>query len=181
MAKQPQQPQQQRLDSNTIISIAATVVSVCALFLSVYQTILSRQQQSASVWPKLVIGNGYMKNVGSDSFYRLYVRNVGIGPAIIRSVTIRYKDQTFDTMMDYGKTVLQKNNVLDSLAFDEADLLSDDVIPQGDQVMLFDTYKNRFANLFIDNLSDFVLTINYESIYGEKWTVVYPAWRKPKK
>ena len=172
---------QRRLDSNTIISITATIVSISALFLSVYQTILSRQQQSASVWPKLVIGNGYMKNMGNDSFYRLYVRNVGIGPAIIRKVTIQYKDQTFVTMTDYGKKVLRENKALDSLSFDEMDLLPDEVIPQGERVTLFDTYKNRFANLFIANLDDFVLTITYESVYGEQWTVVYPAWRNPKK
>ena len=31
-------------------------------------------------------------------------------------VAVRYKDQTFNTMMDYGKTILQRNNVLDSLS-----------------------------------------------------------------
>jgi hypothetical protein len=79
------QQQRRRLDSNTIISIAATIVSVCALFLSVYQTILSRQQQSASVWPKLVISNAYFND---GEFYRLDIRNVGIGPAVIKSVNI---------------------------------------------------------------------------------------------
>ena len=178
MAKQQQR---RRLDSNTLISITATIVSISALFLSVYQTILSRQQQSASVWPKLIIGNGYMKNLGNDSFYRLYVRNVGIGPAVIKNVTIRHKNQSFNTMTEYGRTVLQTHQALDSLAFDEQDLTDEDVIPQGETVFLFDTYKNRFANLFINNLADFELTVSYESIYGEKWTVYYPAWRKPKK
>ena len=84
-------------------------------------------------------------------------------------------------MTDYGKKILRENKALDSLSFDEVDLLPDNVIPQGERVMLFDTYKNRFSNLFIANLDDFVLTITYESVYGEKWTVVYPAWRKPKK
>lgn len=46
-----------RLDNNTILSITATIVSVCALFVAAYQTILMRQQQSASVWPKLVISH----------------------------------------------------------------------------------------------------------------------------
>ena len=119
--------------------------------------------------------------MGNDSFYRLYVRNVGIGPAIIRHVVIQHKDQTFDTMMEYGQMILRKNNALDSLLFDETDLASEDVLPQGERVILFDTYKNRFANLFINNLNDFTLTIDYESIYGEKWTVAYPAWRKKKK
>ena len=128
-----------------------------------YQTVLSRQQ-SASVWPKLVIKNAYLKNAGDDSFYRLSVRNVGIGPAVVKKVTIQYKNQSFITMMDYGKTVLQTHQALDSLFFDEIDLLPGDVIPQNENIFLFDTYKNHFANLFIENLNDFTLKIDYESV-----------------
>lgn len=163
-----------RLDNNAILSITATIVSVCALFVAAYQTILMRQQQGASVWPKLIIGHGYIMNAGDNSFYRLYVRNVGIGPAVIQNVVIKYKDQVFNNMTDYGKMVLQSHQALDSLAFDESDLLSDDVIPQGERVVLFDTHKSRFANYFIFNRKDFILIITYESVYGEKWQVHYP-------
>ena len=167
-----------RLDNNAILSITATIVSVCALFVATYQTILMRQQQNAAVWPKLVINHGYVSNAGNDSFYRLFVRNVGIGPAIIRETRITYKGQPFSDMDGYGRFVYKTHNALDSMSFDYADLLPETVIPQGERTVLFDTYKGSSAHYFSDNIKDFRLTITYQSIYGETWHVYYP-YSKP--
>lgn len=168
-----------RLDSNAILSITATIVSICALFVATYQTILMRQQQSAAVWPKLVIGQGYISNAGNDSFYRLFVRNVGIGPAIIRETSITYKGQSFPDMDEYGRFVYKTHNAVDSINFDYADLLPETVIPQGERTVLFDTNKGSSARYFSDNIKDFRLTVTYESVYGETWQVQYP-YKKPK-
>lgn len=163
-----------RLDNNAILSITATIVSVCALFVAVYQTILMRQQQSASVWPKLIVSHAYFENMGANSFYRLDIRNVGVGPAIIRRVEIKSDDQSFTTMAGYAKSILKRHNALDSLQFDAVDLLPEDVIPQNETLHLFDTYKSRFAQYFVPKQTNFKLIISYESIYGEKWKATFP-------
>lgn len=163
-----------RLDNNAILSITATIVSVCALFVAAYQTILMRQQQSAAVWPKLVITNAYFADMGANSFYRLDIRNVGIGPALIDRVVIEANGTRFNTMNEYGKWVLKHHQALDSLQYDAIDLLAEDVIPQNETIHLFDTYKSRFANYFIPKQTKFKITVAYESVYGEKWQTTFP-------
>lgn len=163
-----------RLDSNAILSITATIVSVCALFVAAYQTILMRQQQSASVWPKLVISNAYFEDMGNDTFYRLDIRNVGIGPALITRVVIEADGVKFNTMNDYGKWVLKQHQAVDSLQYDARDLLPEEVIPQNETIRLFDTYKSRFASYFTPKQTNFKITVGYESVYGEKWQASFP-------
>ncbi len=168
-----------RLDNNTILSITATIVSICALFVAAYQTILMRQQQSAAVWPKLVISNPYVTGTGIVPYYKLIVRNVGVGPAIIRDVKLTCNNKQFGDMDEYARFVLKRHNALDSLSYDYNDLLPEAVVPQGEQVVLFDTYKNAAAVHFIRNVKDFRVAVTYESIYGEQWQVQYPK-RKTK-
>lgn len=163
-----------RLDNNAILAIMATVVSVCALVVSVYQTVLMRQQQNASVWPKLVISNAYIAKAGDQSFYRLSVRNVGICPAIIHRVSIEFNGNRYPTMSEYAKAVLRAHQATDSLGYDSPDLLREYVIPQNEQIVLFNTYKSHLANYFIDNINQFKMTIEYESVYGQRWKAVYP-------
>ena len=165
------QPQRRRLDSNTIISIAATIVSVCALFLSVYQTILSRQQQSASVWPKLVFKNAYLSD---GDFYRLDIRNVGVGPAIIRRVRIEQAGHSFSDMNAYCNYVLSTYSDNDSsFVFDHGDVDVDDVIPQGEKDRLIAVKGKEATRLFLEKRKQFKMTVTYASIYGEEWTVQY--------
>lgn len=163
-----------RLDNNAILSITATIVSVCALFVAAYQTILMRQQQSASVWPKLVISHAYFEDMGINTFYRLDIRNVGIGPALITKVVIEANGVKFNTMYEYGKWVLKQHQAVDSLQYDAQDLLPEEVIPQNETIHLFDTHKSRFANYFVPRRTKFKITVAYESVYGEKWQTTFP-------
>ncbi len=170
-----QQPQRQ-LDSNTVISIAATVVSVCALFLSVYQTILSRQQQSASVWPKLVISNAYFSD---GDFYRLDIRNVGIGPAIIKNVNIEQAGKSYRDVNDYVNYALTPSALKDStFSLDYSELDVEDVIPQGEKRRMIDVKGKEATRLFLEKRKQFSLTVTYASIYGEKWKVQYGPFEK---
>ena len=163
-----------RLDNNAILSITATIVSVCALFVAVYQTILMRQQQDAAVWPKVLISHGYYK----DDFYRIIVRNVGVGPAIIRKASITGNGQSFPDMGIYEKFLLTKyqlsTQIRDSTSyFDYSDLQPEDVIPQGEQREICMAKGKAIATAFIKNESNFHLDIIYESLYGKQWTTCF--------
>lgn len=173
MAKQQQR---RRLDSNTIISITATIVSISALFLSVYQTILSRQQQSASVWPKLVFSNAFMRD---GDFYWLDIRNVGIGPALIKDVKFEQAGKSFTGMDEYSSYVLTPYQNRDSsFVFDFSDLDVENVIPQGEKQRLINVKGKEATHLFIEKRKRFSLTVTYASIYGEEWTVQYGPFEK---
>jgi len=77
--------------TETIIAIAATVTSVCALIVAIYQTKLSREQQLNSVWPYLIIYESIDENQRSS----IMIANHGVGPAIIDSVRVVYKDKPY--------------------------------------------------------------------------------------
>jgi len=44
------------LEPQTLIALSAVLLSVCGLFVSLYETSLMRQEQRASVWPRVSIG-----------------------------------------------------------------------------------------------------------------------------
>lgn len=173
-----------RLDNNAIVSITATIVSVCALFIATYQTILMRQQQSATVWPKLVFSNGWL---GEGDFYTLEVKNVGVGPALIKRVVIRSGQQSFSDLGKYNNWLTAGTktsfNPSDSAItyFDYSDISPEDAIPANAERKLITVKGNPLAQLFVKNLPNFYLQVDYESLYGEAWTAYYPAWRTPKK
>lgn len=69
--------------ADRILSGSAGVVALSALAVSVYQAKIAREQQKMSAWPYVTQGNA-----GSDSVYARLVQNVGLGPALVRSVRV---------------------------------------------------------------------------------------------
>jgi len=65
-----------------IAALAAVAIGVAAIVVSVVQVRIMREEQQASVWPRLGIGTGYTPG----KYYEFAVHNKGIGPAVIKSV-----------------------------------------------------------------------------------------------
>jgi hypothetical protein len=61
-----------------VVSASAGIVALSALTVSIYQAMLSREQQRMSVWPYLM-----QYNSGRDGGYFRVVQNAGLGPALI--------------------------------------------------------------------------------------------------
>jgi hypothetical protein len=80
-----------RWSTDRIVSLSAMAVGVCSLFITLYQTYLTREAQSASVLPYLAFG--IMST--NDGAY-LTLRNDGVGPARLESVRIHFKGQIMD-------------------------------------------------------------------------------------
>ena len=66
-------------------------VGVCTVFITLYQTHLTRQAQSASVLPYLAFGV-----TSTDDGAYITLRNDGVGPARIEAFRIHYKGKTRD-------------------------------------------------------------------------------------
>jgi hypothetical protein len=77
-----------RPDRDLVLSLAAVVVSACALGVSLVQTAVMRAQQHAAVWPRLT--TALDANPDSATF-ALAVRNAGVGPA-----QVAWAQVTFD-------------------------------------------------------------------------------------
>lgn len=76
-----------RLNFETVGSITAMVVGVCALFIAWDQAQIMRKQQHASVLPVVNISSGF-SSAGAENVLKLSIENVGIGPALIESAVL---------------------------------------------------------------------------------------------
>lgn len=167
------------------MSSTALFVSVCALFILVYQTHLSNKMYyledkalKASAMPILEIvtssGTGY---------FRLEVRNVGIGPVRVKEVYVRYRDSVYTedmcgAIMDYINPMLEQNKQVLNFAF--GNISGGMVIPINGAI----THVAAGDNIAAANLKDIFfgkqqsntpmpvnMAIVYTSIYEEEeWT-----------
>jgi hypothetical protein len=77
------------LAPQTLIALSAVLLSICGLFVSLYETSLMRQEQRASVWPRVSIGFTI-----NDTLVTFIAENAGVGPARVQSAEIRHNDST---------------------------------------------------------------------------------------
>jgi hypothetical protein len=64
------------------LSASAGIVALSALGVSIYQAWIAREQQKMSAWPYVT-----QTNTGAGGYGRL-VQNVGLGPALVRSMRV---------------------------------------------------------------------------------------------
>jgi hypothetical protein len=98
-------PKVRKINIEILLGVSAVVLSLAALFVSIFQTKIAREQQHASVWP-------YLQTSFStgDNGYRWVLENRGTGPAIIKKVECSFDSTTYDSprqfvfsQLGYGK------------------------------------------------------------------------------
>lgn len=166
--------------SEKIMSMSAILVSLCTLIVFLYQTNLIRKQQYMSVFPYVTMANygGHTQN------YKFIIENNGIGPAIIKSVSVTTKaGQKYDDIVDYVWAELDGISK-DSVGFYYANIKPGRLIPEGGLVEAIGLSDKKIesANILANilNSEDTDIDIIYESIYGEKW-ILTSALRYPVK
>ena len=159
-----------------IIAISSTVIALAALFVSIWQGILTRQHNKLSVMPRLRID--FHRAVELISIKVLLV-NKGTGPAIIRSM-----DYGVDKLMLTGDPTIQmmaalkKVDIPTGLCYGHF-FYPDEVIAPGESVELL-----HFPNIEPNNptraqiaksLDRLTFKIRHESIYKDKLELEYSA------
>lgn len=154
----------------TMIALSAVVLSVCGLFISIYETSLIREQQRASVWPNVQVTPSFK----SDTL-KIFVQNTGIGPARIMNASMKYK----------GELINNWDHLKSAFDYEEKDisdiqsLVSGEVVPPSTEKELIyrvaSTATNQNKDLVyqmstsISNM-DIDLEVCYCSVYDECWT-----------
>jgi len=87
------------LEPQTLIALSAVLLSVCGLFVSLYETSLMRQEQRASVWPRVSIGFTI-----NDTLVTFIAENAGVGPARVQTAWARHGDST---MANWGELIIR--------------------------------------------------------------------------
>jgi hypothetical protein len=172
--------------TDRIVSLSAMVVGVSSLFVTVYQTHLMRQAQSASALPYLMVG----VQSNSEGAY-LTLSNKGLGPALLESVRIRHEGRTFDEDPHDFFVRMRPDRNNSALAVDR--LAVGRLIPAGERLMTLGMDGDERGRMLVDLLNLYeladvprawlaalkvpanarraVIEITYASVYGERWRI----------
>lgn len=158
--------QRKPLSTDTIIAVAATITSICALIVTLYQTKLTREQQLKSVWPYLMIAQQTDEAGGS-----VIVSNNGVGPAIIQRIELEYDGKIYGTMRELVLAMFRKKNRRpESVAFGQTALYKGFVIPQGERITWMTVNGKEDNAYFWQQIQHHVKgQVLFQSIYGERW------------
>ncbi len=159
----------QTLTPQTTIAIMATIVSLCSLFLSIYQTKIMIKQQNASVWPNLLLfsTNSLENNQFSQS---ITLWNQGVGPAIIQEVKVEFRGQMYNEAYDAVRVLYHDLN-RDSLTQSSMSLNS--LIPgfsfAPNQNWEWIRIGGEGGRVLQEHFGEFKIRVKYASIYGQMW------------
>lgn len=153
-------------DSDKIFSVSAFIISVATLATLVYQSQIMREHQEKTSFPKLELWNN-----NYDRKYQLELKNTGLGPAILESIQVIYKDSTYN--MDPARFAYHYGDTLEgSYPLGTSTLKAGRVIEPGVKVwpinITYDSIRSHpIAHIFRSVEAEVV--IRYSSVYEHQW------------
>ena len=153
-------------EPETFVAVAALIVSISAVAVGLYEASLQRRHDRAEVWPRLELTTYTTLNGAS-----LSIENHGIGPALIKSVTV-----TVD-----GKRVRSWNDVLVALlghppaAQFSNSTIAESALRPGDKVMMVGLPNADMPPRFWTAIHRVGFSVCYSSVFDEYWTLTDTA------
>lgn len=174
-----------KINTDRIVGLSAMVIGVGSLIVVLYQTALMRQAQHASALPYLMIGLH-----SSQDYVGIILSNDGVGPALVRDVHVEEAGRVvagdaydFYTGLhpDSGRLSVERvipGRLIPAGASAQVLALWGDAPARtaflGELLRSFriaGVPKSWFALVHADHPGGAVLSITYESVYGERWRV----------
>ena|SRR2546423_1352939 len=149
--------------TDRIMSVSAIVAALAAVLVAAYEARINREYQRISVWPHITQSNTFV----ADQPYTRTVANVGIGPAMIRSVEIRVDGNICRSWNDVVPALAKRKipNHVYSWMHNGAVVLPGKEIPVL-KIAAGDDARAFWEGTQTDRLS---IRICYSSLYGECW------------
>ncbi|WP_128543242.1 hypothetical protein [Larkinella soli] len=157
-----------------LLAISATFLSLCALIVSIFQTgiareqtVIAQQQQQASVWPHVQLA--YSQN--GDQF-TWSVLNNGVGPAVVKAVSIRYQGKKYPTHYALLSEMMERYGQGARIQMDIADISPGNVLKSDGELVLGRLANSRpvadaLRGMIMD--SSFHFRLVYADVYGNCW------------
>ena len=171
-----------KVDFEKLLSISAITLSVMTLLIFIFQTNLLRKQNYISILPYLQISTS---NDNHNAIFELNLKNHGVGPAIIESVTMTYDNKNYD-LVDYENQVHSFLISLDS-NFDSLATLSWSTLDRGIAIPANTSYNvfriggnQEDYRKFTTSLEKLIgsglnAQIVYKSILDERWKINFES------
>lgn len=144
------------------VAFAAIFVSTATLFVYIYQARIMQTQQQVAVWPYVE----WLPSWGDHGLY-LEVSNKGIGPALVKKVTIRLDGKELQNLSEMF-------NILTDSTFQEYgySTIQGRVIAAGEQMRVFEIGDKAIADRIRAELMkrNFEYEICYCSVFNDCWT-----------
>src|ERR1044072_5057023 len=100
--------------TDRIVSVCAIIAALAAVLVAAYEARINREYQRISVWPRVQQSDSYIP----DQPYTRNVSNVGMGPAMVRSVEVRVDGNICRTWPKVIEALLKRgisNTIISSL------------------------------------------------------------------
>ena len=165
-------------DPQNIIAVGVTLISACALVVSIYQTRIMTeqrelmfQQAKASVWPHISMGVSKGHSDGKIANFIIGVGNVGVGPAIIKGVRVSYNGKMTEHWWDLFKQ-FEKPDSIETYVSNSS--INDRIVRIEEEFVALNLNNNLpLAQIYYREAPNIKFEILYESIYGDKWLYTY--------
>lgn len=147
---------------NRLFTLAALILSIAAIFVSLMEVSAMRTQQRATVWPSVSLHQGY----NSEGF-RLTLTNKGVGPALLGDVKLFLGQRE---ITDIDALILETLGEEKAFSYDLY-LMSDpskSVVAAGDTINLFSVpWEDRTRELVNAWAPSIDIKTCYCSIHGD--------------
>jgi len=163
------------MSSEKILSLAATVIALCALFFSIYEASLSRQHTRLLAEPNMDSSFYYSHNekVSWSTF------NMGLGPAKIMSSRILVDNIPQESWQTALRQLYGKKEIPDASIWYSNLAVGSYVKPDAKNSIIFKTENADLASFIKDNYHRVEIEVCYCSIFQECWISGRSAQHKP--
>ena len=176
----------QRIDHVLLSTVALTVISLCALFVSIYQTrVLSLQQEvmaeqqhimletaKAQLWPNVEVGKNRGYKDGKIDLLEFTIANTGTGPAVIENVTVQYQEQYARSWGELFDLI----RLPDSIPRTSDNASINGRVLQSGHFSTFLSMSNypalmEYMNQVVTKDEGIIITICYRSVFHDYWEI----------
>ncbi len=154
-----------KFNSNTLIALAALVVSVCALFISVQEARIMRTQQRVSIYPHLEAGVFY-----NAQGFGLRIVNGGVGLAKIESIQVREGDRYFNDILEVIDYLMVDSHSINYNILEVAEI-SESVLQAGERVQMFRLPWTEETRRLSNRIGRIEYRVRYCSLLEDCWEI----------
>ena len=165
------------IQAEMLVGISAVFIGLCALFVSLYEAKLMREEQRSSVLPILELARSYYARSGDDADGRwrltFHAENVGIGPARVLDFKVTVDGVAYSTWSD----------ALEALVDEDVEIaggqstINGRTIPAERMITMFDLDTAGVAREIVEGMNSGRLNFEacYCSVFDECWKTDYQA------
>lgn len=154
----------------SLIALSALLLSLCGLFVAVYEASLVRRQQRVSVWPHLEVSASM-----TGEAVQIIVENAGVGPARVRAAVLTHGGEVRQGWEDLIRSAGLDTGQVDYYY----SLIQNRVMPRDSDPEVIFRVERQYGPAAPDLLAwlrreiaagELEVTLCYCSVYDEWWT-----------